>query len=190
MNKPVRLTAIKFRNYKALQRFDLSLHRCNILVGPNNNGKSTVIGALRLLATALRKARAHAPKMVQGVRETVPGWELGGESMPISLENVHTDYAEADTTITFELSNGNSLELFFPEGGGCRMIPCVLGPRIRTPAAFREAFPFNIAVVPVLGPLEHREPLLRKETVGFAGSPCGIGGDTAFGRQRKPVGYA
>jgi len=165
MNKPVRLTAIKFRNYKALQRFDLSLHRCNILVGPNNNGKSTVIGALRLLATALRKARAHAPKMVQGVRETLPGWELGGESIPISLENVHTDYAEADTTITFELSNGNSLELFFPEGGGCRMIPCVLGPRIRTPAAFREAFPFNIAVVPVLGPLEHREPLLRKETV-------------------------
>ena len=165
MDTPIRLTAIKFRNYKALQRFDLNLHRCNILVGPNNNGKSTVIGALRLLATALRRARAHSPGWVQGERESVLGWELSGDTAPISLENVHTDYAATDTAITFELSNGNTLELFFPRDGGCRLIPTVTGLRVRTAAAFRDAFPFKIAVIPVLGPIEHREPLLKKETV-------------------------
>jgi len=165
MENPVRLTSIKFRNYKALQRFDLTLHRCNILVGPNNNGKSTVIGALRLLATALRKARATSPGWVQGERESEMGWELSSDNVPISLENVHTDYASTDTTITFQLSNGNALEIFFPKDGGCRLIPRAITGRVRTPAGFREAFPFKIAVVPVLGPIEHREPLLKKETV-------------------------
>lgn len=42
-------TSVAFHNYKAFQQFSISLDDINILVGPNNSGKSTVIGAFRIL---------------------------------------------------------------------------------------------------------------------------------------------
>lgn len=41
----------------------------------------------------------------------------------------------------------------------------VQGPSIRTAQGFRTAFPFKVQVVPVLGPLEHEEPIITEETV-------------------------
>lgn len=66
MNELHRITSVKFSHYKAFQDFSVSLERFNILVGPNNSGKSTILGAFRILAEALRKVRAKAPTFVQG----------------------------------------------------------------------------------------------------------------------------
>jgi len=47
--REVRITSVTFENFKALEQFTLSLDDVNILVGPNNSGKSTIIGAFRSL---------------------------------------------------------------------------------------------------------------------------------------------
>ena len=137
----------------------------NVLVGVNNAGKSTLISAFRALDTALRRARSRKPELLAGPRTETFGYHLAEESFSISLENVHTDLADTDTTISFRLSNGNKLLLYFPRDGGCRLIPEYEGRPIRTTAAFKAAYPLNIVVVPVLGPLEHNEPLVQAETL-------------------------
>ena len=54
----MKITSIEFRNYKALKCYSLSLQPMNLLVGPNNCGKSTVIDAFKILSVALRRASA------------------------------------------------------------------------------------------------------------------------------------
>jgi len=118
----------------------------NILVGSNNSGKSTILSAFRALEVG---PVGHAQKCREGMRH-LWGYKISEEVLPITIENVHTDYAETDTTITFR--NGNRLQLYFPHDGGC--IPERKGKPIHKPKAFKEAFPITIGLVPVLGPVE------------------------------------
>lgn len=160
------ITSIKFTNYKALGSYSISLHGTNILVGPNNSGKSTVISAFRILEAALKTARVKSPTQVpfyDGGRNF--GHRIPENNLPVSLENVHTDYSDEDSKVMFRLSNGNKLILYFPIEGGCFLNWDVQGKLIRTPSVFRKEYPFNIQVVPVLGPIEQEETIVADETV-------------------------
>lgn len=161
----VSITSVEFHNFKALSHFSISLQHMNILVGPNNCGKSTILGAFRALAAGMRRARTKSVELVPGPDGTTYGYRLNEEALPISVENVHTDYAESDSWVVFRLSNRNKLQLFFPQDGGCILIPIPSGKVVRTPAHFKSEFPITIGIVPVLGPIEHEEELLREETV-------------------------
>jgi predicted ATP-dependent endonuclease of OLD family len=50
----VTFTSVEFRNYKAFEHYSVSLQDMNVLVGENNSGKSTILGAFRALDIALR----------------------------------------------------------------------------------------------------------------------------------------
>ncbi len=120
----VSFSLVDFRHYKGFENLSVNLHRTNILVGPNNCGKSTIIGAFRLLEVGLRRARTKNPELVIGPNGEALGYRIASDQLPISLENVHTNYAEVDSTITFRLSNNNRLLLYFPRGTeGCVLIP-------------------------------------------------------------------
>ncbi|HUB95313.1 MAG TPA: AAA family ATPase [Stellaceae bacterium] len=161
----VRIRRIDFSNFKAFGNYSLSLQEINILVGPNNSGKSTVIGALRTLDAALRIARSRSPTHLHSGNETALGYRIPEESIPISLENVQTDYNGAEARVTFHLSNRNALALVFPDDGGCVLIPTVDGGVVHTAATFKREFPINLVIVPVLGPVEHREQRRERSTV-------------------------
>ena len=165
MRDRVAITSVHFHNYKALKDFSLSLREMNIIVGPNNSGKSTVLSAFRVLSAGLRRANARKPDLVRAPDGTRVGYRIFEETLPISIENIHTDDSETDTTVKFRLSNKNELLLFFPADGGCALIPETTGRRISSAASFRSAFPIGVGVVPVLGPVEHRERLLAEDTV-------------------------
>jgi hypothetical protein len=83
----------------------------------------------------------------------------------MSLENVHTDYSATDSRVTFQLSNGNRLHLVFPRTEGCFLLPETRTTLIHPPASFKRAFPIELTVVPVLGPVEHREKRRERDTV-------------------------
>src|SRR5256885_16695234 len=48
---------------------------------------------------------------------------------------------------------------------GCVLVPDTGGAAVTSPATFKSNFPIDLAVVPVLGPVEHREDLRERETV-------------------------
>jgi hypothetical protein len=146
-----KITSIEFRNYKAFKHYSLTLQPMSLLVGPHNCGKSTVIDAFKVLSVALRRARAKKPDFVIGPDGRAYGSEVSTDVLAVSLENSHTDYSEDETTITFRLSSGNRLELYFPRGGGCRLLPIPEGKAVATVAAFKAEYPVSVAVVPCSG---------------------------------------
>jgi hypothetical protein len=162
----VRISSVKFTNFKALSDYSVSLTEANILVGANNAGKSTVISAFRILDVALRRARR-----LKSERIPLPGGKFGlGHRIPeqqisVSLENVATNYNGEDSKIEFRLTNKNKLFLFFPSDGGCILHWESEGPLITTTLRFKSAFPIVIQIVPVLGPLEHEEAYVSEDTV-------------------------
>ena len=162
---PETITSVEFKDYKALRSFSLRLTQRNVLVGTNNCGKSTIIGAFRVLAEGLRTARSKSPERLLLGESVVRGYKIPQESIAISTENVHTNYQDVDSTVVFRVSNGNQLRLIFPEKGGCVLIPETARTPIASPKTFNAAFPIAIAVIPVLGPLEHDEARVEPATV-------------------------
>lgn len=167
------ITSVKFTNYKALSNYSVSLQSVNILVGPNNCGKSTVLSAFRVLEYALRIAKAKtATRVITAEGHQTNGHTIPEKNMPISIENIHTDYSDAGSKIEFKLSNRNALTLYFSNEGGCVLYWSTVGRSVTTPTAFRSEFPINIQVIPVLGPIEQEETIVTDETVRRAvGTP-------------------
>jgi AAA domain, putative AbiEii toxin, Type IV TA system/AAA ATPase domain len=163
----VAFTSVKFQNFKGLANYRLTLRHMNVLVGPNNAGKSTVVGAFRALAAGIRSARARAPERWEVGDKIVLCWRLAESTLPISIENVHTNYADVEASVTFHLSNGNRLRLVFPpQAREGFLIPEASDHFIGTSAAFKRSFPVTLGIVPVLGPVEHNEDVVESTTVG------------------------
>src|SRR3972149_1486756 len=113
-------TSIQFRNYKALKRYSVSLSDFNVLVGPNNAGKSTIIGAFRILAEGMRKASAKKPEYID--LDGIASWcyRVPLDDLPVATENIFSDYVDTEpATVEFRLSGGNKLLLVFPEPKSC-----------------------------------------------------------------------
>lgn len=159
-----RITSVHFKRYKAFANFKISLQDFNVLVGPNNAGKSTIIGVFRILAEGLRRARSRKAELVQanGIRRW--GHRFNIADLPISSENIFHDYDESEPAeVTFRLSNGNKLILHFPEPGSCFLLPDSEGGKVDSPATFKQKFDISVGFVPILGPVEQHELLYQEE---------------------------
>lgn len=159
----MRIKKVDFHYYKAFKSFTMNLTDFDVLVGPNNAGKSTVLGAFRILSEGIRKANSRKAERIIGPNGLAWGYSLDLDEIPVSLENVFHNYDERQpASIKFSLDDGKSLVLFFPERGVCFLIPEGAG-ATNSPAIFKRNFPVKIGFVPVLGPVEHRESIYQKE---------------------------
>ena len=159
-----RITSVRFTRYKAFREFSLTLDRFNILVGPNNSGKSTILGAFRILAEAIRRARTKSPTIIQGPGGRTRGYQVGLGNIPVATENIFYNYDEDHpAAVSFRISSGDHLTLFFPARGICNLVWETSGRAITSPASFRQHFPIEIGFVPILGPVEHNEQLFQRE---------------------------
>jgi len=155
---------VEFHRFKALKSFTLNLRHFNILVGPNNAGKSTVLAAFRILATALRKAGSKSPEVVRGPLGDTFGYSIDLSATSVAEENIFHNYDDTEPAkVVFRLSNKNELMLYFPEKGACYLIASQDGRHPKTPTAFRANFNCPIGFVPILGPVEQHENLYEKE---------------------------
>lgn len=170
------LKSVKIVNYKGFENHTLSLRAENVLIGANNAGKSTALGALRLIAAMLPTARRTAPTTVGQVEgRTVRGWPITAaaiESSAFSSENIRHDFRPAETRIEVVTSTGARVVASWarveepdepdPTGTLSIFAPKDMNTLPRTVA--RDLVP-NIAIVPTLTPLEHHESLVGDETV-------------------------
>lgn len=159
-------TSVKFRNFKSLKDFTVRLKPINVLVGPNNAGKSTILDAFRAMAAAHRYASRRVPAPIAINGSMIVGYEIPMSNFPISLANIHSDYqTDQETSATFTLENGNKLQLGFYDNARCIMTIAEARGRTATTAQFRKNFPTSIYSFPTLGPLEEEEELLTDEYV-------------------------
>lgn len=163
--QPSHFTAVKFRNYKAFKNYTVNLAEFNVLVGANNAGKSTVIGAFRILAEGIKRAQSRGAEYNDSIG--IKGWcyPVALKDIPVSTENVFTNYDDSEPAVVeFSISNKNKLKLIFPEQDVCYLVCETQGKPVRTPTDFGRAFDVRVAFVPVLGPVEHDEQMNTKET--------------------------
>jgi len=157
---------IEFTNFRKFQRFSLRLRAGNILVGPNNAGKSSILDAFRALEACLRHARTRNPTVLDiSGRGFFDGYEVPESVFPFSLANATYNYSDEDASIEFYqnanscaviLLNPQRITRFFINNGGARL---------PTSSRFRGAFPADLIIVPTLSPLEADEPYVQDQTV-------------------------
>lgn len=161
-----KVRSIEFKDYKSFSRFTLSARERNVLVGPNNAGKSTALDAFRIAFDALRVAsrrnailKSHDP---YGVCST---WMVPVSTVQNDLRACIHNFGDGPAQISIKLDNGNSFIISIPKDGDleCILVTDIAG---RKNAGFlRERFPLNLVIVPTLSPLEQNEELVLKETV-------------------------
>lgn len=152
------ITSVTFHNFKGLKRYSVALKNMNLLVGPNNSGKSTILDAFRILKGAYRYASRVTPTLVTLPDNSVThGYIVPQSSIPISTANIHTDYSEEPTTLTYRFIGNKQLFITFKDDGQTIMHFKGQLTNPRTAAAFRAEFPVNLAIVPTLGPFEKEE---------------------------------
>ncbi len=107
---------VEFTRFKAFRTFRLDLKHFNIMVGPNNAGKSTILAAFRILAAAQRRASAHRAVPIRGPHGTVYGYEVNLASISVAEENIFYNYEDDEPArVVFQLSNGSMVKLHNPE---------------------------------------------------------------------------
>jgi hypothetical protein len=168
-DEPTRFVRVEFIRFKAFKRFNLSLRHFNILVGPNNAGKSTILAAFRILAAGMRRAYSRKAEVIKGPIGLAHGYPIDLSSISVAEENLFFNYDESEpATVRFQISNKNELVLYFPERGSCFLIAEANGKSNHSPSNFRSNFNCQIGFVPILGPLEHNENLFEKEAARLA----------------------
>jgi hypothetical protein len=166
-----RFVRVEFSRFKAFRKFNLSLRHFNILVGPNNAGKSTILAAFRILAAGMRRAYSRKPEIINGPGGAGPthAYKIDLDSISVAEENLFWNYDDSEAAVVrFKLSNSNELELYFPEQGSCYLIAHSHGKSNHTPATFKSNFNCRIGFVPILGPLEHNENLYEPDAARLA----------------------
>lgn len=162
------IRSLHFREFKGLRDFRISLRQTNVLVGPNNSGKSSVLDALRILAAAVRFARRRNPSHIAVPGgASIYGWDIPISSIPVTLTNVHwnSDH-DVEASIVIEFEDRSLLELKFLEGSRCLLRASADDlPPITSAARFRSRYPVKLYSFPTLGPLEEDEEYRNDEYV-------------------------
>lgn len=166
----IHITSIRYSNYKSFKQFSVTLSDFNILVGPNNAGKSTVIGSLKILSEGIRKAKSRKPILIQDPKNNqIYGYEIDLSQVPVATENVFHNYDDSEPAIIrFSLSDGAYLQVFFTSKSTCYFNYESDKHIIRSPKEFLEFVNLEIGYVPILGPVDHSEKLYQKEAARLA----------------------
>jgi AAA domain, putative AbiEii toxin, Type IV TA system/AAA ATPase domain len=162
----VTIHSVRLRNFKRFESFYLSARVANILVGPNNSGKSSILDALRVCQACLRYTgtRAPTPVNIPGVGIML-GYQLPLSSLPIPIANVTTNYNEQDAVIEIRCTNGNSLVIRLHPDRPIFFYAETEKDKVGTSSLFRTAIPLDLIVVPPLGPFEEIEFVVQDQTV-------------------------
>lgn len=160
---------VDFNRFKAFKTYSIELKHFNVLVGPNNAGKSTVLTAFRILAAAMRKASRLKAESVRGPQGRTLGHSIDIRAISVAEENIFHNYDDGEAaSVTFHLSNKNTLTLYFPALGTCFLLMDAHGKSVSSPTTFRSNFNCPIGFVPILGPVEHHEQVFEKEAARLA----------------------
>lgn len=160
------LKRIELKNFRKFPTFRVKLGRGNMLVGPNNSGKSSILDAFRLTSDLMRVCKRRRPEIASHEKLGVCAkYALPPSSLSISLENICNDYSDDNAEIVVYHENGNYV--YFEAHPTSGVTAYLIGPSQlpRTSAAFFKAFPTKLAIVPTLTPFEKEEQPIKPETI-------------------------
>lgn len=162
----MKIKRIILKNFKQFDQFTLTCKDHNILVGPNNAGKSTTLDALRLVADVLRYSRSNRPTRVSVPDEGVcASFRIPVRSLSLPIESLSRNYSDDQAVVVVELQDGPRVTINLSAEDGCFAYLSGVNRIPETSAAFRSAFALDLVIAPTLGPFEANERYLTDDTV-------------------------
>lgn len=170
------LRSLRLINYKGFADHLITFRRLNVLVGANNAGKSTALGALRLIVAMLPQARRVNPNTAGPLGDRMfRGWAItqaAADAAGFSTENLRFDFRPAETRIEVTTTTGVKLVAAWPEvrdpdepaPNGVFFVFPPEGSESSPRAAARDETPI-VAMLPTLTPLDDRESAVSPETL-------------------------
>ena len=162
----VAIKHILAKDYKTFTKFDLSCRRKNVLVGPNNSGKSTILDALRISFDVLRFARRRNPVLKsQGMDGVCATYFVPQSAIGVDLRYCTRDFQDEPAVLDVKLESGARLVLKLNPASDVEAYLCFDGQASKSTSLLGRIFPANIVVVPTLSPLEQNEDFVQEKTV-------------------------
>ena len=159
-------TSLRLVNFKRFESFSIKLRTGNVLVGPNNSGKSSILDAFRILDACFRNSRTRNPTHINIPGTGIfPGYLVPETVLPFSLDNITYNYGDEDSLVEFSGSNGAKAVIRLHPNRSIRFYIDANSKWLSTSSKFRGAFPADLVVVPALAPLEAQEEHVTDETV-------------------------
>ena len=98
---------IKIQNYKSVQDLTLELGRINVLIGANGCGKSNILEAIALGASASVEELENKFLALRGIRVTDPIWMRSGFLKEFQTESIDIEVLVDENKYKFHLKNEN-----------------------------------------------------------------------------------
>ena len=159
---------LTIKNFRCYENTTVVFQGISILVGCNNAGKSTLIEALKVIATVVRKYKnlsfSRPPEWVPN--ETDNGVSPSMENQNISDKGLFTMYGEPPAVIEATFSNGCAIRAYV--GEGLSVFALIIGndgnPIRNGKAAKQVEFP-PVEVLPQISALRENETIINRSTV-------------------------
>ncbi len=157
-----RLTAVELHRFKGFRDFTVSFGNLAVLIGPNNAGKSSVVGALSAASHMLRvamKFRASS-RQFRGER-VVWAHEFTTSQVGLDEDSLRWESRDEEVQVRVMFSDGSRLIAVWPptgEGSAYFFVQSSDRKSPREPSEIRAMLP-AVDVVPALSPLERSEEL-------------------------------
>lgn len=166
------LEALEIRNFRKFDRYAVGFGERNLMVGPNNAGKSTLIEALRLISIVVNRFGAlnfdSAPEWLDGIersRGVVPS--LRGLDFDLGRETFH-QYSDPPSVLTARFTGGSTVTVYLgPRSDVYAVVRDSDGVAITSKSEARHFTQPRIGIQPQVGPLARNErPLADRYVKG------------------------
>lgn len=162
----MKIKSLEFYDYKSFTKFTISAQNKNILVGPNNAGKSTSLDALRIAFDALRHSKRRTAFLKsQGAHSVCATYSIPQSIIQMDLRYCVHNFADKTARVELVAGNGNRFVMKLRPDAD---LECYLVSEVspqKSTQFIKSQFPVEILVVPTLSPLEQNEELVKQETV-------------------------
>ncbi|MCV9960702.1 AAA family ATPase [Pararhizobium sp. BT-229] len=160
------LTEIRLTNFRKFESYVISCKKGNVLVGPNNAGKSGIIEALRILDNCIRLTKRKVPYSIQVPSgDVLDGFLIPESSIDVELSHSSHNYIDSPSIIEYKIANGTKAIVIIKRDEQVKFLLDGGGPRINSVSKVQKYFPLELTIVPTLGPLEREESFVQDETI-------------------------
>ncbi len=157
-----RVSAVELHRFKGFRDFKVSLGDLAVLIGPNNAGKSSVVGALAATSHMLRVAMKFraSTRQIRGER-VVWAHEFSTNQVGLDEDSLRWESRDEEVQIRVEFASASRLIAVWPpagEGSPYFFVQSADRKSPRDPSEVKALLP-SLDVVPALAPLERSEDL-------------------------------
>lgn len=161
------VSKIEFNNFKAFDKFSAKFSKFDVIVGPNNSGKSTVLEALRILNSAWRSVQNKSPYYISKIR--AHGYNITTKTIHVPFEYIQTDYTGETSIIRIYFRFKGSAVLTFTNDGFLYLhFLDKENKNLKTLNSIKSSINISIGLIPPLGTLEPAERLLTQKYITAA----------------------